>query len=71
MSESAITMYGADFVTVSFVKNRTDVEMARAVKGLDLIVGGHSQNPVCMSAENKPILDAQLKALDAELGRAR
>ncbi len=30
-----------------------DVEMARAVKGLDLIVGGHSQNPVCMSAENK------------------
>jgi 5'-nucleotidase/UDP-sugar diphosphatase len=30
-----------------------DVEMARAVKGLDLIVGGHSQNPVCMSAENR------------------
>jgi 5'-nucleotidase / UDP-sugar diphosphatase len=30
-----------------------DVEMARAVKGLDLIVGGHSQNPICMSAENK------------------
>ena len=33
-----------------------DVEMARALppgKGLDLIVGGHSQNPVCMSAENK------------------
>jgi 5'-nucleotidase/UDP-sugar diphosphatase len=30
-----------------------DVEMARAVKGLDLIVGGHSQNPVCMTAENK------------------
>jgi 5'-nucleotidase / UDP-sugar diphosphatase len=30
-----------------------DVEMARAVKGLDLIVGGHSQDPVCMSAENK------------------
>lgn len=29
-----------------------DVEMARAVKGLDLIVGGHSQNPVCMLAEN-------------------
>lgn len=25
-----------------------DVEMARAVKGLDLIIGGHSQNPVCM-----------------------
>ncbi len=25
-----------------------DVEMARSVKGLDLIVGGHSQNPVCM-----------------------
>jgi 5'-nucleotidase/UDP-sugar diphosphatase len=30
-----------------------DVEMARAVKGLDLIVGGHSQNPVCMLAENQ------------------
>ena len=30
-----------------------DVEMAREVRGLDLIVGGHSQNPVCMLAENK------------------
>jgi len=30
-----------------------DVEMARQVKGLDLIVGGHSQNPLCMLAENK------------------
>ncbi len=30
-----------------------DVEMARAVKGFDLIVGGHSQNPVCMKAENR------------------
>jgi len=30
-----------------------DVEMARATKGLDLIVGGHSQNPVCMLAENR------------------
>ncbi len=30
-----------------------DVEMARAVKGLDLVVGGHSQNPVCMRAENQ------------------
>ena len=29
-----------------------DVEMARAVPGLDLVVGGHSQNPVCMRAEN-------------------
>lgn len=29
-----------------------DVELARAVKGLDMIVGGHSQNPVCMKAEN-------------------
>ncbi len=32
-----------------------DVEMARAMppgKGLDLIVGGHSQNPVCMLLEN-------------------
>lgn len=30
-----------------------DVEMARAVKGLDLVVGGHSQEPVCMLAENQ------------------
>jgi 5'-nucleotidase/UDP-sugar diphosphatase len=30
-----------------------DVEMARAVKGIDLIVGGHSQNPVCMAAESR------------------
>ena len=30
-----------------------DVEMARAVKGIDLVVGGHSQNPVCMKAENE------------------
>ncbi len=29
-----------------------DVEMARAVKGLDLVVGGHSQNPVCMLEQN-------------------
>ena len=29
-----------------------DVELARAVKGLDMIVGGHSQNPACMKAEN-------------------
>ncbi len=25
-----------------------DVEMARQVSGMDLIIGGHSQNPVCM-----------------------
>lgn len=29
-----------------------DVEMARAVPGLDLVVGGHTQNPACMRAEN-------------------
>ncbi len=29
-----------------------DVEMARAVKGLHLVVGGHSQNTACMSAQN-------------------
>ena len=29
-----------------------DVEMARAVNGLDLVVGGHTQNPSCMRAEN-------------------
>ncbi len=30
-----------------------DVELARAVTGLDLIVGGHSQNPVCMLTESQ------------------
>jgi len=29
-----------------------DVEMARSVKGIDLVVGGHTQNPACMKAEN-------------------
>ncbi len=29
-----------------------DVEMARSVRGLDLVVGGHTQNPACMTAEN-------------------
>lgn len=35
------------------VNSPGDVEMARETKGLDLIVGGHSQNPVCMLAENR------------------
>ncbi|MBV8501884.1 MAG: bifunctional UDP-sugar hydrolase/5'-nucleotidase [Paucibacter sp.] len=30
-----------------------DVEMAREVPGLDLIVGGHSHDPVCMLGENQ------------------
>lgn len=29
-----------------------DVELARAVSGIDLIIGGHSQNVVCMLTEN-------------------
>ncbi len=29
-----------------------DVEMARAVPGIDMVVGGHSMNPACMKAEN-------------------
>ena len=29
-----------------------DVEMARAVSGIDLVVGGHTQNPACMKDEN-------------------
>lgn len=29
-----------------------DVEMARTVKGIDLVVGGHSQNAACMASEN-------------------
>ncbi len=34
-----------------------DVEMARAVNGIDLVVGGHTQNPACMRAEN--VLDTE------------
>ncbi len=34
-----------------------DVEMARAVRGIDLVVGGHTQNPACMKAEN--VLDRE------------
>jgi 5'-nucleotidase/UDP-sugar diphosphatase len=34
-----------------------DVEMARAVGGIDLVVGGHTQNPACMKAEN--VLDRE------------
>ncbi len=34
-----------------------DVSMARAVKGIDLVVGGHTQNPACMKAEN--VLDRE------------
>lgn len=34
-----------------------DVEMARAVKGIDVVVGGHTQNPACMKAEN--VLDRE------------
>ncbi len=30
-----------------------DVEMARAVKGIDLVVGGHTHVPACMRAENE------------------
>ncbi len=34
-----------------------DVSMARAVNGIDLVVGGHTQNPACMKAEN--VLDRE------------
>ena len=34
-----------------------DVTMARMVKGIDLVVGGHTQNPACMKAEN--VLDRE------------
>ena len=33
---------------ISGVNAPGDVEMARQVRGIDMIVGGHSQNPVCM-----------------------
>ncbi|MEY3124144.1 MAG: hypothetical protein RLZZ573_664 [Pseudomonadota bacterium] len=45
-----------------------DVEMARAVKGIDLVVGGHTQNPACMKAEN--VLDrAYVPASDCKPDR--
>jgi len=34
-----------------------DVSMVRAVNGIDLVVGGHTQNPACMKAEN--VLDRE------------
>lgn len=34
-----------------------DVTMARSVNGIDLVVGGHTQNPACMKAEN--VLDRE------------
>jgi 5'-nucleotidase/UDP-sugar diphosphatase len=34
-----------------------DVSLARAVRGIDLVVGGHTQNPACMKAEN--VLDRE------------
>jgi len=36
-----------------------DVELARTVPGIDLIVGGHSQNPVCMIAAGQRSEDHQ------------
>lgn len=45
-----------------------DVEMARAVNGIDLVVGGHTQNPACMKAEN--VLDrAYVPASDCKPDR--
>jgi 5'-nucleotidase/UDP-sugar diphosphatase len=45
-----------------------DVKMAWAVNGIDLVVGGHSQNPACMKAEN--VLDrAYLPGTDCRLDR--
>ncbi|RKF21510.1 bifunctional UDP-sugar hydrolase/5'-nucleotidase [Alginatibacterium sediminis] len=40
-----------------------DVTLAREVNGIDLIVGGHSQDPVCMAAQNEANTD--FKAGDA------
>lgn len=36
-----------------------DVTLARAVEGLDVIVGGHSQDPVCMAEQNRRNTDYQ------------
>lgn len=40
-------------------RTRGDVEMARSLPAgsLAMIVGGHSQDPVCMAAENKKQFD--------------
>jgi len=32
-----------------------DVRLARQVDGIDMVVGGHSQDPVCMAADNQVI----------------
>ncbi len=39
-----------------------DVTLARSVDGIDVIVGGHSQDPVCMAAQN--VLNTDYKAGD-------
>jgi hypothetical protein len=45
-----------------------DVKMAWAVNGIDLVVGGRSQNPACMKAKN--VLDrAYLPGTDCRLDR--
>lgn len=35
----------------------SDITLAKAINGLDLIIGGHSAEPVCMDTHNKLILD--------------
>ncbi|MDH3453099.1 MAG: bifunctional UDP-sugar hydrolase/5'-nucleotidase UshA [Gammaproteobacteria bacterium] len=36
-----------------------DVTLARRVLGIDIIIGGHSQDPVCMESRNKVIAEYQ------------
>jgi len=50
----ALTHMGHDMNTVG-----TDVALARAVDGIDIIVGGHSQQPVCTDARGELIADYQ------------
>ncbi|MFS1524706.1 bifunctional UDP-sugar hydrolase/5'-nucleotidase UshA [Microbulbifer sp. 2304DJ12-6] len=50
----ALTHMGHDIDSVG-----TDVALARAVDGIDIIVGGHSQQPVCTDTRGELVADYQ------------
>ena len=48
--------YGGTIKTLHLVStHRGDVTLARSVAGLDMIIGGHSQDPVCADAQGQLI----------------